>query len=811
MDIYGGRTGHQGQYRRKRCGIVAWVTEVVMATVNSTRMASNINVVKQIHKQFLSCGICLQQYTNPKVLPCLHTFCELCLYDYIPLESLSVSCPLCRQQSILPQEGVSGLQSNFLINNLMEMLENPQLCTSCDSGAVAKTKCTNCNHSLCESCSQLHKQDVDLQTHDLVSLDKLSPSESKEGMLPQLVCPNHQGELLKFYCASCDTAVCEECTALEHHDHRITTMEDAIQEHQSALRNLIHNAQARIPVIEDAITVVSSVSTALCDKFKEAEMQISDAFDALNELIDQRRNKLLSDLESTHKVKQATLHSQKQTLLDILTNINDCCQLTEKALTHGSETDILLMRKEMTAKLSDLSALEVQCMPEENPSLSFVDCNFSDVAEVVEKVGKVETNSAVAFETTASGEGLRRCYTGKKAMLSVTTKNRHGELLKVGHCSLTAQITSTNGEVFTPTVIDQNNGTYDLTYIVPSDGSYQLEIRLYGQQIKGSPFSVQAYPPPASGERPLSASKIPKTLAVKQKGTKRPPSSKSSNRRSNPIDDDLILRVGAKGRNRGEFSNPQGLCTTPKGLIIVADSNNQYMQVFTNSGDFKMKFGVRGRSPGQVQRPTGVAVSANGNYLVADYDNKWVSIYSPDGKYLNKIGTGKLIGPKGVAVDNNGHIIVVDNKGSSIYIFQSNGKLLHKFGTRGNEENQFAGPHYVAVNSNNDIIISDFHNHCIKVFNCEGTFLFSFGSNGEGMGQFNAPTGVAVDKQGNIIVADWGNSRLQVFDQNGSFLAFVNTQTDPLYGPQGVAVTSDGHVVVSDSGNHCFKIYKYLQ
>lgn len=33
-------------------------------------------VVRQIDQQFLICSICLDRYCNPKVLPCLHTFCE---------------------------------------------------------------------------------------------------------------------------------------------------------------------------------------------------------------------------------------------------------------------------------------------------------------------------------------------------------------------------------------------------------------------------------------------------------------------------------------------------------------------------------------------------------------------------------------------------------------------------------------------------------------------------------------------------------------------------------------------------------------
>ena len=73
------------------------------------------------------------------------------------------------------------------------------------------------------------------------------------------------------------------------------------------------------------------------------------------------------------------------------------------------------------------------------------------------------------------------------------------------------------------------------------------------------------------------SSKIPRTAVVKQKGTKRPSSSRShgsTNRRSNPIEDDLLFKVGVKGRNKGEFTNPQGLCCT-SGRVLVADSNNQ--------------------------------------------------------------------------------------------------------------------------------------------------------------------------------------------------------------------------------------------
>lgn len=726
-------------------------------------MANNIPVVRQIDKQFLSCGICLGRYISPKVLPCLHTFCEQCLATYIPAESLSATCPICRQQSILPIEGVSGLQTNFFIVNLIDVLGEHKICSCCESGRVqASLKCVECEEYLCENCVEPHKQMAEApNNHHVVSLSELALTESDHE--PKLVCPNHDGKSFQFYCEPCETAVCEDCTALEHIEHRTILLKDAMQEQRAALLSLISDARSQVPAIKESLEQVNEVSTMLTKRFKDAEGRICDAFQTLSKMMAERKALLLSELESVYNMKQQTLRDQRESLEGILSKINSSSEFTEETLEHGTDTEILLVRKEMAEKLQELGALQVQFQPEENSSIWFDNTSLHTAKKCVYNLGHVQSNSAVAFETTATGDGLKTCYIGRPTVISITTKDRKGELVKVGEAAITAILTASNGDLIEPYLSDNKNGTYDLTYVVKTEGTYQLEINLYDQEIKGSPFCIKAC---VGGEEldQLGSSKPLKTVAVKQKGTKRPSSSRShgSNRRSNPIEDDLNMKLGQKGRNKGEFTNPQGCCVTSNGKVLVADSNNQCVQVFSLNGECKLRFGSPGRVAGKMQRPTGVALTINGNYLVADYDNKWVSVFSPEGKYINKIGTGKLLGPKGIAVDKDGHIIVVDNKASSIFIFQSNGKLIQKFGSRGNNEHQFAGPHYVAVNSKNDIIVSDFHNHCIKVFNHEGNYMFSFGSNGEGNGQFNAPTGVAVDNYDNVLVADWGNSRIQV-------------------------------------------------
>ncbi|KAG6921483.1 tripartite motif-containing 3 [Chelydra serpentina] len=468
----------------------------------------------------------------------------------------------------------------------------------------------------------------------------------------------------------------------------------------------------------------------------------------------------------------------------------------------------------MSERLSALASQEFPEQPQENAQLDYV-VETDGVRKSILNLGVLITTSAIAHKTVATGEGLRHAVVGQASSLTITTKDKDGELVRSGSASLQAQLTAPDGGRAEAEVLDNKNGTYELVYTPRQEGDFLLSILLYGQPIKGSPFrtkALKACDVPPSPDDVKRRVKSPSSGHIRQKAVRRPSSMYGTGKKKeNPIEDELIFRVGSRGREKGEFTNLQGISTSSSGRIVVADSNNQCVQVFSNEGQFRLRFGVRGRSPGQLQRPTGVTVDMNGDIIIADYDNRWVSIFSPEGKFKTKIGAGRLMGPKGVAVDRNGHIIVVDNKACCVFIFQSNGKLVTKFGSRGTAERQFAGPHFVAVNNKNEIVVTDFHNHSVKVYSADGEFLFKFGSHGEGNGQFNAPTGVAVDSNGNIIVADWGNSRIQVFDSSGSFLSYINTLADPLYGPQGLALTSDGHVVVADSGNHCFKAYRYLQ
>lgn len=76
------------------------------------------------------------------------------------------------------------------------------------------------------------------------------------------------------------------------------------------------------------------------------------------------------------------------------------------------------------------------------------------------------------------------------------------------------------------------------------------------------------------------------------------------------------------------FVRPNGVAVDEEGNIIVADSRNDRVQVFSSSGRFISKFGMKGTGPGEFDRPSGICVSpVDGAVIVVDFGNNRVQIF----------------------------------------------------------------------------------------------------------------------------------------------------------------------------------------
>src|SRR6218665_3175805 len=88
-----------------------------MATVKSTTLTQLTGMTE--------CCICLKTFTDPRMLPCIHTFCFKCLSDMVDKSDKKpgdeIQCPMCRKGLTIPTEGVQGIQKNFFMAGMIEV------------------------------------------------------------------------------------------------------------------------------------------------------------------------------------------------------------------------------------------------------------------------------------------------------------------------------------------------------------------------------------------------------------------------------------------------------------------------------------------------------------------------------------------------------------------------------------------------------------------------------------------------------------------------------------------------------------------
>ena len=101
----------------------------------------------------LTCLVCLEQFKDPKVLPCCHTFCKQCLLQVTEspqeadeadksqaqMKSAALSCPKCRAKHEIPEGGVDGFLTDFSLAHDLEVAavvkakEKKPSCGQCES------------------------------------------------------------------------------------------------------------------------------------------------------------------------------------------------------------------------------------------------------------------------------------------------------------------------------------------------------------------------------------------------------------------------------------------------------------------------------------------------------------------------------------------------------------------------------------------------------------------------------------------------------------------------------------------------------
>ena len=736
-------------------------------------------------REEVSCSVCSDIFTDPKHLSCLHSFCSKCLQQWYETcgGGEAVKCPKCQTFSRVPASGdLKDLPTSFYLNGLIDVLAIKECrktqvkCGNCDKKRSEVSYCFQCCIFYCDQCVAAHNILRRNREHRVLAIKDFQDKDYEDVLKRPVFCSrqDHQEEELKYYCKECETTLCQTCFALDHGGHALKLIKEEAETQKLEIKYVI---EMHRKTLEAKMKEVTQLDEDYAKMIQQNEIVKRDAqrfADKLIKSIQAKLQNIITSVENQTKKSLESLTAKRSEIQHQISVLESSLNEADKLLKRSTTAEIVQLKKSLPTIFHGGNQTEpIVYDPSSQEGLIFVENQKMNDIVNMEGIGFLkEANRTEPIESLVEGEGLKEGTVARKAQFNLITRNVERKQWYDERNRVTIKIKDEQGqECVTDVQIDDNkNGIYNISYYPRVQGTFKLLVKVNGEHIGGSPF----------------------TVIVK------------------PFDGKPVLCFGKHGSGDGMFTCPLGVAVSDGDEIVVADQCNHRVQVFDSNGTFLRSFGHRGENAGEFTFPFGIAIYKNKNIFVTDYENHRVQIFSWEGRHLGSFGgkgslDSQLLNPRGLSLVSNGNIIVADTGNKLIKIFTPDGRFVMKIGGQGS----FSFPIH-CVQCGEYFIVSDSSEHCIKVFNREGHFQYKFGKPGEGDGELNSPRFLFVTESKHLLVCDSANNRIQVFKLDGTFVGdfgLKGRKLGELRGPFSLAVLSKGQIVVCEKDNHRIQIF----
>ncbi|XP_040008713.1 E3 ubiquitin-protein ligase TRIM33 isoform X4 [Xiphias gladius] len=338
-----------------------------------------------------TCAVCKQSLQSrdcePKLLPCLHSFCLKCIPQ--PDRQISVQVPGPHGQtdthivnvmrcSVCHQDyKQSDIIDNYFVKDTTEATSTSdekaaQVCTSCEDNAGTIGFCVECGEWLCKTCVEAHQRVKITKDHKIrTKEDADSASEAVGTGQRPVFCPIHKQEPLKLFCETCDTLTCRDCQLLEHKEHRYQFLEEAFQNQKGIIETSMAKLQEKKNYVHYSVSQVQSRLKELNETHRKVEHEIKIAVFTLINEINKKGKSLLQQLESVTKERSMRLVAQHKDTTQLAQQIHHVLNFCHWAITTGSSTALLYSKRLILFQLRQLFKARLEPAPQANGVVRF--------------------------------------------------------------------------------------------------------------------------------------------------------------------------------------------------------------------------------------------------------------------------------------------------------------------------------------------------------------------------------------------------------------------------------------------------------
>ncbi|XP_066301114.1 tripartite motif-containing protein 3-like [Branchiostoma lanceolatum] len=604
--------------------------------VTKIMAAMSQSLGEQIHEE-LSCSICLELFTRPKVLPCQHTFCQDCLKDHVEVRT-PLECPNCRQPFSLPSGGVTVLPDNYLVASL---------------------------------CERIIKQ---------------SFSDDKQKFKSSDQCNFHPGEQLSLYCEECNVPLCVTCLDEAHRGHGTMSLKRASQERRSSVQTLVGEGRDVVETYCSLLRDLRDKEKFLAEQKKLTESSITVAFDETVQTLTENKNGLMSKVEQRYMLNLETIQSQRDDILSKVAEMSAACDHAEQTMQQRGRTSFdqeiglnrLVGKYKGTADQGPKEAKVAvfQCVEVMVPPLGFVTVQFISLPESQrsEAMGHDQGQpKIVKFGGKGSDQGKfdrphgiavsnnSLVYVSDYGNERIQCFNLQGTFLHqfptvVSEQGIFKSLMSAKHRMKPEDVSMDRDGNL---WVVGSDRAAEYAVRYTPKGKLLTKIDLKR----TGRQRKISVDTIRNNIIVTE--TSGSPSPQGVLCVYRP-DGTLERTVGGSTK----MERPEYVAVNKGGHIFVSHFMDSCVYVYREDGHLQSIFGGEGSGEGRMKYPGGICTDSSGNIIVADKGYKTVTVFDKSGNFLRYI-TSVVGRPVAVAMAPKGQLLVTDDIYNTVTILHT--------------------------------------------------------------------------------------------------------------------------------------------
>ena len=729
----------------------------------------------------ITCSICGDLFTDPEIIPCLHTFCKQCIE-----RNIKASCPLCPRlcRARLPQGGTSVSRTNFSIKRLVEIFGKRKeaskgltpkeiRCGSCeDMSKTAVMWCIECENSFCGTCNDAHKTlKAVFKSHKTVAIEEFIKNPKVVLSTPEKAenCKIHSDQPLDLYCNTCNSLTCRDCTlSCKSNAHDCDFIYNVIDEEREIVRQTIIPLKHSLERVRNGIKRIEEGDKEIDIETEANRRKIQGAYSEAYKLLKQQEEEALEKVDTIKTSLKKKLAMQKQNAQFMESQLVDCEGFSDDAISVNRTRQLLTCKDAIIDRVEDLmkqvehTSVNPECGADDmivlcsNPD-EFINDSLCDVSGIPHLPycsvrGPLENSNPVK--------------------VTITLKDVNG--FSVVQQSKDVEIHCNKDEEFLQNIEKQeeSGGVYHIWYNPKRKEHHLLSVYWRGLVLNDEevkvPGNIRDYanikqvvkviddygPNSKQLQQPFLIAKGPNNEIIVRN---------NSTNHLVVFDEQLqyLHVIGGSGNGDGMFNNITGITVDRKGYLFVADSYLHCIQKFTLNGKFVKQFGNEGATEGQFKDPYGLAFSQPELLFVCDSGNQRIQVFKNElFFYVFGMKEHDSFRPCDLTLNNNEDLLfVTDTDNNSIQVFTPSGLFIRTFGYFTDVPIKLQHPIGIYYTLDNHLLISSKKNNCLLVFEEDGRYVSAI----EGKERFSVPCGVIMMNSGHIVIASYGTHKLVMF------------------------------------------------